>query len=188
MNTMLDILGSTVIGLYFIYMILTFNIKMNNSLNIAVENNITVWDTIELGKLSDYDFNKIGYRTDSVFVFAKATDTELIFSADLDNDGVVETVHYVLGSESDALYTDNEDDKPLYRIINSTDTTTSLVKSFKFTYNDASGAEITTSLSTHTARKEIKGITVNFTIVAAATVDTIYQEMDWQKKFTPRNI
>ncbi len=195
---MLDILGSTVIGLYFIFMVLNFNMKMNDAINTSTQNNMALLDNIHLGQLTEYDFNKIGYRTDSVFVFSKAEETEIEFFGDLDDNGSVDTIRYFLGSDYNIdIYnfnsysssgTANPDDIPLYRIVNGIDTTISLVTYFELTYNDANGSEITTSLSTHIARKEIKGVTVNFTIGSHSPVDTVYQEVEWQKRFAPKNI
>lgn len=210
MNSLIDIVGSAAIGLYFVYMIMSFNIKMNDAINISAQNNMALWDSITLGQISDYDFNKIGFRTDSVFVFSKAETTEIEFYGDLNNDGVVDTVQYILldsaylakhdynfnGRGNPASGTENPNDIPLYRIVNGTvnskDNTISLVTDFQITYNDFQGEEITTSLSTHTQRKSIKGITVNYTVASAfpviTEIDTVYQVVDWEKKYTPKNI
>ena len=96
MNNLIDIVGSSAIGLYFVYMIFSFNLKMNDSINTSTLNNVALWESIEFGELTDYDFNKIGYRTDSVFVFSKAEVSEIEFYGDLDNDGIVDTVQYIL--------------------------------------------------------------------------------------------
>ena len=210
MNNLIDIVGSSAIGLYFVYMIFSFNFKMNDAINTSALNNIALWDSITLGQLADYDFNKIGYRTDSVFVFAKAEESEVEFYGDLDNDGIVDTVQYILidstylanhsyslnEETNPAERTENPNDIPLYRIVNGTeyssDNVITLVTDFQITYNDFQGEVITTSLSTHTARKNIKGMTVNYTIGSHSPIitefDTTYQIVEWEKRFTPKNI
>ena len=57
MNTIIDIVGSSIIGLYFIYMIMSFNFKMNDAIGTATQNNLALWDSINLGQVADYDFN-----------------------------------------------------------------------------------------------------------------------------------
>jgi len=218
MNTLIDIVGSSVIGLYFVYMIMSFNFKMNDSINTAALNNGALWDSITLGQIADYDFNKVGFRTDSVFVFGKAEETAIEFYGDLENNGFVDTVQYILidsnyikihgytfnGKANPASNTFNDDDMPLYRIVNgsvnSPDKTVSLVTDFSIIYFDSDGDTITTSLATHTARKEIKGFTINFTTESPSPVitmsqtpeikdfDTTYQSIDWEKRYSPKNI
>jgi len=193
---------------------------MNDAISTSAQNNLALWDTITLGQVTDYDFNKIGFRTDSVFVFSKAEETSIEFYSDLDNNGFVDTVQYILidsnyiskygysfsGNGNPANNTANKNDMPLYRIVNGTvnsqDKMVSLVTDFGLTYFDSEGDSIMTSLSTHEQRKEIKGITVNFTISSPSPIitaygetedgkielDTTYQVIEWQKKFTPKNI
>jgi len=207
---MIDIVGSTVIGIYFVYMIMNFNIKMNDAINTSALNNVALWDSIEFGDLLDHDFNKIGYRTDSVFVFSKAEPTAIEFYGDLDNNGIVDTVQYILmdstyllnndynfnNKSNPAHGTENPDDILLYRIvngtINSTDNAITLVTEFQITYNDVNCNKITTPLSTHAERKNIKGITLNYTIASATPVktedDEFYEIVVWEKTFSPKNI
>ena len=220
MNTLIDIVGSSVIGLYFVYMIMSFNFKMNDAINTSAQNNLVLWDSITLGQVTDYDFNKIGFRTDSSFVFSKAEEKAIEFYSDLDNNGFVDTVQYILidssylsvygngfnGKGNPADNTANSGDMPLYRIVNGTvnspDKLVSLVTDFSIIYHNSAGDSITTSLTTHVKRKEIKAVTVNFTISSPSPVitnigetetgeplfDTAYQVIEWQKKFSPKNI
>ena len=147
MRNLFEVVGSSFIGGFFIYMILSFNIRMSDTFNDSVINNKNLFDTIEFGILLNYDFNKIGYRVDSDIIFSKTKESEFYYFGDLDDGGVVDSIHYVLGSTADASETSNPDDKPLYRIINDTDTTTNFVNNFEIVYIDSAGAEITPTSS-----------------------------------------
>ena len=184
---------------------MSFNMKMSDSLHNSVTNNITEWNSIELGKLLDYDFNKIGYRVDTTDIFSIAKEGEIKFFADLNNDGSVDEVQYILGTTNDADFTPNPNDKPLYRIING-DVTTHLVTNFQFAYTDSSGTEITPigSLNSANQRKNIKGVSIDFNIGSPVPELDLYREteivngneviveefveVEWRKKFTPKNI
>ncbi len=210
MNTLIDIVGSAVIGIYFVYMIMNFNMKMNDAINTSAQNNVALWESIEIGDLFDHDFNKIGYRADSVFAFAKAEKSEIEFYGDLDNDGIVDTVQYVLLDSAylathDYYFSNNinpasgtqyPNDSPLFRIVNGTlysnDNAVYIVTNFEIIYNDLDGNKITTLLDTHAQRKNIKGVTLNYRITSPSPVesndDTVYEVIECQKKFVPRNI
>ena len=189
---------------------MSFNFKMNDAINTSAQNNLALFDSITLGQVADYDFNKIGFRTDSVFVFSKAEPNAIEFYGDLDNNGIVDTIQYTLidsnfiakhgynfnGKSNPAQLSENPNDIPLYRIVNGTiysaDNAVILVTDFQISYNDAKGDKITTSLSTHAQRKNIKEITLNYTIASPTPVETtddkVYEIVEWEKRISPKNI
>jgi hypothetical protein len=164
--------------------------KMSDTLTESVTKNITKWNTIEMNKLFDYDFNKIGFRIDGDNVFSVAKEDELVFLTDINNDGSVDSVCYKLGYSKNTRNTNNPYDKPLYRIINNTNTTTYMVTTFNFSYLDSSGSIITptSSLNTSDARKKIKGLMVVCKLQSPDAINEEYKEVEWKKKFFPKNI
>ncbi|MBX3009284.1 MAG: hypothetical protein KF816_14785 [Melioribacteraceae bacterium] len=162
-STLIDILGSTVIG----GLLLLILFRMNDT---AVENNylysgerIVQQNLVEIVKLIEYDFRKIGYcydwtkLADPSMVILAATNnritflTDFISSANPYGDGVVDTLTYYLGNKSDLTVTPNPNDMILYRLENQTKLVSSGkamgsnlgVTEFNLTYFDASGDRIT---------------------------------------------
>jgi len=60
-------------------------------------NTIVQSSSIELKKVIDYDFNKIGYRTPKKILAINVK--SISFQADLDNNGIVDTVQYTFTSD-----------------------------------------------------------------------------------------
>ena len=124
-SSLIDLIGSTIIGGYVILMLLGFNeSSVENSANyneelILQQNLSTVAQVIE------YDFRKIGYCKDwkkipepsKAVLFADSS--QIKFLTDVDMNGVLDTMYYYLGSTDELSYTANPYDRKLYRVINS---------------------------------------------------------------------
>lgn len=157
-STLLDILGSTVIGGLLLMILLRMN-------DLSVQNNylysgekIVQQNLVEVVKLIEYDFRKIGYCYDwtkipnQAMAIIGADSSGITFLTDIVNttsstdygDGVIDTVHYYLGSTSELALTPNPNDRLLYRVINGeTPKGSNLgVTQFRLTYFDASGDRI----------------------------------------------
>jgi type II secretory pathway component PulJ len=162
-NTLIDILGSTIIG----GLLLLILFRMNDG---AINNNFTYsgerivqQNLVEIVRLLEHDFRKIGYCydwkkiTDQSLVILKATPTRITFLTDFVTqanpygDGVIDTLTYFLGTTSTLSATPNPNDKLLYRLENNTNKIATAnvggsnlgVTEFNLTYFDAVGAVIT---------------------------------------------
>jgi hypothetical protein len=157
-QTLLDLVGSIVIG-GFLLMILS---RMNYS---NVQNNykysgerIIQQNLVEVVKLLEHDFRKIGYCSD----YTKIPDrTKAIVLADSNRiwfltdaavsqsnqygNGLVDTLKYTLGPASELTSTPNPNDRYLYRSVNNaTKVSSNLgITQFKLTYYNSDGAKIT---------------------------------------------
>lgn len=149
-STLIDLMGSTVIGGLLLLILLTLN-------DAAVENNfvyggeaIAQANLVEVVRLVEHDFRKIGYCRDwekipdpskSVLM---ATQNSIKFLTDDDNDGNLDTIFYQLGSASELEITPNPNDKMLYRIKNNEDRIGANlgVTQFDLFYYDAMGNEL----------------------------------------------
>ncbi len=153
-STLLDILGSTIVG----GLLLMILLRMNDT---AVENNylfsgekIVQQNLVDLVQLIEYDFRKIGYCAnwtsipDPAKAILNATDTSITFLTDvavsqsnLEGDGNPDTLKYFLGSKSELTSTPNPNDRILYRVVNNQPVKGSNlgVTQFKLTYYDALG-------------------------------------------------
>ena len=149
-STLIDLMGSTIIGGLLLLILLNLN-------DAAVENNfvyggeaIAQANLVEVVRLVEHDFRKIGYCRDwekipdpskSVLM---ATQNSIKFLTDDDNDGNLDTIFYQLGSESELEITPNPNDKMLYRIRNNEDPIGANlgVTQFDLFYYDAMGNEL----------------------------------------------
>ncbi len=131
--TILDILGSTIIGGLLLFIL--FNMNNNAAQNtynfsgelILQQNLVTTVEVLE------YDFRKIGYcENPSIFPHPE---TDAILYADTNRikfltdfmvspyddphgDGILDTLEYYLGPTSELTGTPNPDDRILYRVVN----------------------------------------------------------------------
>ncbi|MEG8947890.1 hypothetical protein [Rosettibacter firmus] len=153
-STLIDILGSTIIG----GLLLLILLRMNDT---AVENNylfsgekIVQQNLLDIVRLIEYDFTKIGYCKDWTKIpdpakaIISATDTSISFLTDvavsqgnLEGDGVPDTLKYYLGTKEELSSTPNPNDRILYRVVNNQTARGSNlgVTQFKLTYFDALG-------------------------------------------------
>lgn len=156
-SSLIDILGSTIVG----GLLLMILLRMNDA---SVENNylysgerIVQQNLVEVVKLIEYDFRKIGYCKDwtkinQAFAIISADSNQISFQTDIVNttaandygDEVVDTLRYYLGSTSELSATPNPNDRLLYRVINGEAPKGSNlgVTQFKLTYFDALGDTI----------------------------------------------
>jgi len=158
--SLLQIVGSTIIGGLFILMLFRYNavvVEKNHRYNTQ---NIVQKNLIELNKIIRSDLSKIGFcldKTNSNILknpFVEATDSSLAFKTDvavskLDpfGDGITDIVKYYTGAK--ITETPNLNDKYLYRSVNS-GTPLELnygVTEFSFKYYDKDGNLLPTPVS-----------------------------------------
>jgi hypothetical protein len=107
MSSMLDLVGSFIIGGLLMIMILNVNSNFNDMsfedrLELIVQENMA-----ELVSEIEVDFRKIGYGVQNPALSIINADTSSItYWGDLDNDGNLELVAYNLGPTSDVSCTD----------------------------------------------------------------------------------
>ena len=99
MSIMLDIIGSMIIRGSIVLMTLYLSISLQNALYKKTMIAATKQKTVIPAQLLTDDIRLAGYGpTGTTKVFATASSQDMKFTADVDNDGVVETVRYYLGS------------------------------------------------------------------------------------------
>jgi hypothetical protein len=156
-STLLDIIGSTIIG----GLLLLTLFRMNST---SVQNNYTYsgerivqQNIVDVVSLLEYDFRKIGYSNDytkvpdPAYAIIQADSSSITFLTDISSgagnygDGVIDTLKYFIGPTSALTATPNPNDRILYRVVNHNAVGGSNlgVTQFKLTYYDANGAKIT---------------------------------------------
>jgi hypothetical protein len=158
--SLLQIVGSTIIGGLFVLMLFRYNavvVEKNHRYNTQ---NIVQKNMIELNKLIRTDLNKIGFcldKTNSNILnnpFVEATDSSLAFKTDVAvskfdpfGDGITDIVKYYTGGK--VTETPNLKDKYLFRSVNG-GTPLELnygVTKFSFKYYDKDGNLLSTPIA-----------------------------------------
>jgi hypothetical protein len=144
MNTMLDILGSTIIGGMLLLLVFKLNLFMSESGYSSDKELRLMQNTKTLAEIMNSDFRKIGYNYEPTAIITAQTD-RFKFVGDLEapgqaGNGVVDTVEYFLEDSTHVPGTTNLKDKILVRVLNNADTISGpslgLVK-LQFSYLDS---------------------------------------------------
>ncbi|MEW6652052.1 MAG: hypothetical protein AB1394_01145 [Bacteroidota bacterium] len=157
-QVLLDIVGSVIIGGLLLLTLQRFsNENVANNYKYAGEM-VVQKNLVEIVRLIEYDFRKIGYSANYAAVPERAksilrADTSSIwFLTDLPTDtsssygnGILDTVKYSLGATSELTSTPNPRDRYLYRQVNNSSRTTANlgVTRFRLTYFDANDNVLT---------------------------------------------
>jgi hypothetical protein len=197
MNILYDILGSIIIGGMILLIHIGLVSQMNTVSGDMLLSSINANNAIELTRIIETDFYKIGYRDTTGNNFQLAQQNTTQFLAASHPDSLPKLVHYFLGSKSELPGTQNPDDMPLYRqIFGETKKIIGTVNDFKLIYLDSLGKTIDYSLlTTEPERRKIKGVTVVLKIESGYTVTKsedpslgdVYPFVEWKKTIFPRN-
>ena len=182
MNIILDLMGSTIIGALIVSMIINFNVFQSNSIRSSDSELQLQQNAKTLAEILNHDFRKIGYRYDNT-AFVEADSERISFYSDIDRDGNIELVTYMLGDITEISGTPNPRKRVLCRIVDN-DTlkgpSLGLTKA-KFAYFSGSGVE-TTTLS------EIQYVKAELWIESIEQVDGGYPFTYWELTINPRNL
>ncbi len=199
-STILDVIGSTMIG----GMLLLILLRLNDS---AVANSfqyngelIIQKNLVEVVKLLEFDLRKIGYCSDWTALpdpaksILAVDSNSITYLTDLptltqpNGDGVVDTLRYYLGDASELAGTPNPNDRMLYRRVNNeTPLGANLgVTKFDFIFYDVFGAEIPFPI---TQPGEIQSMQIDLAIEDVAAYDEKYQRVFWRQiRLAARNL
>ena len=117
MAVLIDHMGSFLLGAMIMVIVLTLNSNMTQSSiqrNLDVISEQTAEHTL---KILEYDLYKIGYRT-AGNALVKAESLAIIFKADLDDNGIEDSVQYSVGTTKQLPSSSNKNDRPLFRQVN----------------------------------------------------------------------
>ena len=191
-STLLDIIGSTIIG----GMLILILFRLNDS---AVENTYTYGEElvvqqnlVEVVTLLEYDFRKIGYCADyqqlpiisDAIISADSTDitfwTDLPESENGVGDGTLDQLRYFVSDTSVLNSTPNPRDIMLYRVVNgATPKGSNLgVTEFKLRYFNSLGVEIDTPVLD---TGEIASMEISITIESTMLTENWMTNPEYQK-------
>ena len=193
-STLLDILGSIIIG----GLILLILFRLNTSATSNLYNNTSEANVqsamISVGSVLENDFRKIGYCKDWTKIpdpskaILYADTSSIKFLTDINNNGIVDTLYYYVGPTSELLNTPNPRDRLLYRVINNAPPKSSNVgvTKFKITYFDSFGNILTTPVN---PPGQIQKMQIDLQVENPEPIDSTYVVAFWrQLRLSARNL
>jgi len=147
MPAMLDVIFSTIIGLTILLIIINANIVVgegwfNFNNEMLVQEMLISTATLIEGEFRNMGFGVSKTPTSSAGVILEGDRQGIIFTSDLNRNGIIDTVEYYAGDPSDVNF-QNESIMPLYRRVNSgPERTIGLVTEFQLRYFQKNGDEL----------------------------------------------
>ena len=187
-STLIDLISSMVIGGFLLLLLFRLN-------DATVENNyvyggeaIAQSNLVEVVQLVEHDFRKIGFCRDWEKLpdpsksILSASQNSISFLTDENNDGIVDTLSYFLGSTDELPQTPNPNDKMLYRVLNNaTPEGANLgVTQFDLFYYDAMGTQLTFPITVPSA---IYTMQINIKVEDVYGYDRINDEVKYSSAF-----
>lgn len=182
MNTMLDLLGATIIG--GIIFLLIFNLNTYSSKNeYSSETDLSLQKNAKtLADIIENDLRKVGYHYDRNSIVT-AEPQKFSFYSDIDSNGTIDSVTLTTSDSTLLSETPNPSDRIYYRIING-DTlkgaSLGLTK-LLFSYKNEFG-------NNTTAPDSIKYIEAQIWLASPAKIDSDYAKTFWEITVNPRNL
>jgi hypothetical protein len=184
LNSHLNLIGSIIIGGLMFLAINRFNASvMQNSHEVTMDTNAGK-NLTAISKLIQFDFNRIGLGVPvDITPILTADTSRTVFLTDIDRNGVVDTLSYILSDPSQAYGTENPRDRILYRRINSETLTDAAlgVTRFRMRYYDSMGNE---TYDTSIMRR----LDISLTVESTMNYDLKYSKFFWQASFSPPNL
>lgn len=149
-----------------------------------------------LGMQIEHDFLKMGYHVSGQKI-TYADSVKITFLSDMDNDTLtphtLNTVTYQAGNTSQAAFTSNPRDFPLFRTMDGAQVKQNWgLISFYFAYFDSTGTQLWGPITSSSVLNAIKGIDVKIRVESSDSVyaDQGYQwpAVSWEKFLLPRNL
>lgn len=182
MDTLLDLLGASFVGGMVLLIMVNIYVyssqkRFASSADLRLQQNAKT-----LAEIVNNDLRKVGYKYDGTAIVT-AEPSKFSFYGDIDADGTVDQITYLLSDSTKAIGTENPHDKVLYRVVNgdtSRGPSLGLTK-LNFSYRNMFG-ELTTVLDS------IKYINIEMWIETTESVDGTYPFTYWEMNINPRNI
>ncbi len=176
MSELLDTIGSYVIGGVVLLLIVGFILYFNDQSQETKLSQISQVSIIEVGKIIENDFNKLGYRVTSGNKIQAITSDSISFNGDVDNDGIIDTITYSTYTQNQTLYLKRSTKGSV------TGQWSMPIKSFTVQGYDSSGTA-TTQIS------NIKSISFTLVISEQTYSDSPTQVgASWVRVFYPKNL
>lgn len=187
MNTILDIIGSYIIGGMLLLIALTVMDTTQKYFHSHGDDLIVQQNLTATTKTLEYDLKKMGYgipEWDDVVITADST--HLKYLCDHNKDGVIDTVEYYVGAESEMSHTPNPDDRFLYRKVNGLPACgfkVGVVTIFSFDYLDQDGLIVDTSILANLSAVKMVRITLKIESSAVYSSEKNPEKSEYRTAF-----
>lgn len=183
MGVILDLIASMVVRGAIVYIVLTMNISLNELLYEKAQYAIVKQNTATMVDVLRNDFRYIGYGVTLGEPFLLADSNQVKYQGDLDNNGIVDTLHFYIGPLTEMAGTPNPSDRIIYRRRNN-DTPFDFghgVTEFKLAYYNGLG-NVTTTLS------EIRSFQIRVVVQGDREINRYYPTSVWESYVFPSNL
>lgn len=193
-STLIDILGSTLIGGLLLLILLRVNDTAVKNTFLYAGELIVQEGLVEAVSIIEHDFRKMGYcenwqaMPDPTNAIIFADFNKISFLTDLPvemgrtGDGIIDTLHYFIGDTTELSMTDNPRDRLLYRVINSEVPKSSNIgiTNFKLTYFDSFGNRISTPIE-GASTGSINTIQIDLELQTVYAYNSLYNSVFWRQ-------
>jgi hypothetical protein len=190
MQTLIDISGSMIIGGVIILLVLSLNSMLTDTMYEKSQDLITQESAINLSRIIENDLYKVGFLVQGNPIIT-ATADEIRFLADLNKNGIPDTVRYYLSDTSSGQGTPGSKNRPLYRVLNNEkplNVAMGLVE-FSFTYIDADGNVMDYGdLTGEEQRALIRMIGFDIVVESVDSGELAFLPMMIQRRISPKNL
>lgn len=185
MGVWLDIIGSALIGSLLLLNLMGVGSLISEQGFRNVLNYATQGDISAMTEIVEYDLVKAGFRVSGTAVDLADTG-QVRFMADIDANGVIDTLHYYSGATTELAHTPNPEDRILYRVKNG-DTAGAVkmyVTDFNLSYFNTNGDSLAMPVNTG----DIRHIRVRFVAESQVPYDTSYEMSFVELNIHPKNL
>lgn len=184
MGSHLNLIGSIIIGGMMLLIINNYSSSLSQTSHVRTLDGINTYNASSVAKLIEYDFNRMGLRVPPTTTIVRRADSSRItFLSDIDNNGNIDSVRYILSVPDSASSTYNPRDRILYRLVNAQpmrDATMGVTR-FRIRYFDWDG-HTTTDLA------QMRSFEITLHVESVIPYDATYSNFYWQTKICPPNL
>lgn len=184
MGSYLNLIGSIIIGGLMLLIINNYSSSVSQTSHERTLDGITTYNATSIAKLIEFDFNRMGLRVPpTTTIIRRADSSRVTFLSDIDNNGNIDSVRYILSIPDSARSTYNPSDRILYRLVNNQpmqDVAMGVTR-FRIRYFDWNG-NITADV------RLIRSLEITLQVQSIVPYDTRYSTFYWQTKICPPNL
>jgi hypothetical protein len=188
MTEIIDYIGSIVVVGIVILIVANLHFSLSSNANDNLYSTNLEYNVVGVAERIEYDFYKTGYRVkgDKIII---ADSSEIKFLTDINNDGKIDSVHYIEGDVSELDSTENKNDRILYRTLNTTTNAIDYITKLKISYYDSSFKQIDyADFYDAYWRSAIRGIKVKVIKETQDKINGGFIKTEWNKVINPINL
>lgn len=188
MGIMLDIAGALFVRGTIIVVMFVVTTALNDALYFKTALRTIQTDLSSTAEVVESDFAKMGYNVTISYAVIQNDTSSISFVADVNNDGIQDTVAYYLSDTTALTSTPNPRDRLLYRRINSSQPLVvgQGVTRFDLRYYGADGSRALDPSLISSIDIELRVQHGSFTV--GDEHNGVYPEVTWKRRIYPQNL